>query len=151
MRWVQLCSSNPRSSIFIDTHPQIPIFGLLPNIVMADICWFPPIFLSPLSLSLSNLNALPCDFSLEHPTLISGFPRWNQWYRTCLPMQETQKTQGKIPCSRMATHSSILAWKIPWTEESGGLQSMGSKRVRHDWVTERQRERLSPLTRIRLD
>ena len=29
-------------------------------------------------------------------------------------------------------HSSILAWKIPWTEESGGLQSMGSQRVRHD-------------------
>ena len=29
----------------------------------------------------------------------------------------------------MATHSSILAWKIPWTEESGGLQSMGSQRV----------------------
>ena len=32
----------------------------------------------------------------------------------------------------MATHSSILAWRIPWTEEPGGLQSMGSQRVRHD-------------------
>ena len=32
----------------------------------------------------------------------------------------------------MATHSSILAWKIPWTEEPGGLQSMGLQRVRHD-------------------
>ena len=32
----------------------------------------------------------------------------------------------------MATHSSILAWKIPWTEEPGGLQSMGSQRVGHD-------------------
>ena len=32
----------------------------------------------------------------------------------------------------MATHSSILAWRIPWTEEPGGLWSMGSKRVRHD-------------------
>ena len=31
----------------------------------------------------------------------------------------------------MTTHSSILAWRIPWTEEPGGLQSMGSKRVRH--------------------
>ena len=31
----------------------------------------------------------------------------------------------------MATHSSILAWRIPWTEESGGLLSMGSQRVRH--------------------
>ena len=33
----------------------------------------------------------------------------------------------------MATHSSILAWRIPWTEEPGGLQSMGSQRVRHNW------------------
>ena len=32
----------------------------------------------------------------------------------------------------MATHSSILAWKIPWTEEPGGLQPIGSQRVRHD-------------------
>ena len=35
----------------------------------------------------------------------------------------------------MATHSSILAWRIPWTEEPGGLQSIGSQRLRHDWVT----------------
>ena len=35
----------------------------------------------------------------------------------------------------MATHSSILAWRIPRTEEPGGLQSMGSQRVRHDEVT----------------
>ena len=35
----------------------------------------------------------------------------------------------------MATHSSTLAWKIPWMEEPGGLQSMGSLRVGHDWVT----------------
>ena len=34
----------------------------------------------------------------------------------------------------MATHSSILAWRIPWTEEPGGLQSMGLQRVWHDWV-----------------
>ena len=34
-----------------------------------------------------------------------------------------------------ATHSSILAWKIPWTEEPGRVQSMGSQRVRHDWAT----------------
>ena len=33
----------------------------------------------------------------------------------------------------MATHSSILAWRIPWTDKPGGLQSMRSQRVRHDW------------------
>ena len=35
---------------------------------------------------------------------------------------------------RMATHSCILAWRIPWTEEPGGLQSKGSQRVRHNWM-----------------
>ena len=39
------------------------------------------------------------------------------------------------PTTKMATHSSILAWRIPWTEEPGGLQSTGSQRVRHDWAT----------------
>ena len=36
------------------------------------------------------------------------------------------------PEKGMATHSSILAWRIPWTEEPGGIQSMGSQRVRHN-------------------
>ena len=35
----------------------------------------------------------------------------------------------------MATHSRILAWEIPWTEEPGGLQSVGSQRVRDSWAT----------------
>ena len=39
----------------------------------------------------------------------------------------------------MATHSSILAWRIPWTEEPGGLQSMGSQRVEQDWSDLAQR------------
>ena len=57
-------------------------------------------------------------------------------------MQETQETQVQSlgqedPLEEeMATHSSILAWKIPWTEEPGGLQSMGSQRGRHNRVTE---------------
>ena len=52
-----------------------------------------------------------------------------------LPMQEMQiQSLGqKDPLEKeKATHSSILAWEIPWTEEPGGLQSMGSQRVRHD-------------------
>ena len=38
----------------------------------------------------------------------------------------------------MATHSSALAWRIPWTEEPSGLQSVGCKRVRHEWATKQQ-------------
>ena len=50
-------------------------------------------------------------------------------------MQETQvQSLGQEDSLEegMATHSSILAWRIPWTEEPGGLQSMGSQRVGHD-------------------
>ena len=39
---------------------------------------------------------------------------------------------GRSPEKEMATHSNILAWRIPWTEEPGGLQSMGSQRVGQD-------------------
>ena len=38
----------------------------------------------------------------------------------------------------MAAHSNILAWRIPWTEEPGGLQSMGLQKVEHDLVTKQQ-------------
>ena len=54
----------------------------------------------------------------------------------CLPaMQENQVQSlgGEDPLEEgMATHSSILAWTIPWTKEPGGPQSRGSQRVRHD-------------------
>ena len=52
-------------------------------------------------------------------------------------MQETQiQSLGwEDPLQKgVVTHSSILAWKIPWTEEPGGLQSMGLQRVGHDWA-----------------
>ena len=56
-------------------------------------------------------------------------------------MQEmwVQSLGQKDPLEKeMATHSSILAWEMPWTEESGGLQSMGSQRVRQNLVTKQQ-------------
>ena len=57
----------------------------------------------------------------------------------CLPaMWETwvRSLGGEDPLEKeMATHSSILTWEIPWTEEAGGLESMGSQRVRNNWVT----------------
>jgi len=65
-----------------------------------------------------------------------------QWKRICLPMQEMQETQVQSPSledpleQEVAIHSSILAWKIPWTEEPGRLQSIGSQRVGSDWATE---------------
>ena len=62
-------------------------------------------------------------------------------------MQETRETwvgslsREDCPRGGNATHSSILAWEIPWTEEPGGLQSMDAQRVGHDLVIEHMHER----------
>ena len=60
-----------------------------------------------------------------------------QMVKNLLAMQETrvQSLGQEEPQEKgMATYSGILAGKIPWTEEPGGLQSMGLQRVRHDWA-----------------
>ena len=49
---------------------------------------------------------------------------WETWVQSLGLEDPLQK--------EMATHSSILAWRIPWTEEPGGLQSVGSQRIGHD-------------------
>ena len=58
-----------------------------------------------------------------------------QMLKNLLPMQETQVrslAREDTLEKGMVTHSSILAWEIPWTEEPGGLQFMGSQRIGHD-------------------
>ena len=65
----------------------------------------------------------------------SSLERYVQTVKRLPVMQETQvQSLGREdPLEKeMATHSSILAWKIPWTEEPGELQSMGPQRVGHD-------------------
>ena len=71
--------------------------------------------------------------------LFSFISTWSSQVEKHVPaMQETQETWVRSlgwedPLEEgMATHSSILAWRIPWTEEPGGLQSMGLQRVGHD-------------------
>ena len=64
----------------------------------------------------------------------AGFPG-DSVVKNLPAMQETwvQSLGWEDPLEKgMVTHSSILAWKIPWTEEPGGLQFLGSQRVRHD-------------------
>ena len=90
--------------------------------------------------------------SNEHPGLISFRMDWLcllevQGNLKSLPQHHSSKAsillhsaffivQLSHPSEKaMAPHSSTLAWKIPWTEEPGGLQSMGSLRVGHDWTT----------------
>ena len=92
-------------------------------------------------LSVSELEGKECS-DLEASSsscpwvdlyLVIGLPKWPSGKRIRLPMQETVETQGgslgrEEPLEqKMATHSTVLAWKIPWTEEPGGLQSVCSQ------------------------
>ena len=70
-----------------------------------------------------------------------GLYRMTQTARNLPAMQESwvgSLGQDNTLEKEMEPHSSIFAWKIPWTEESGGLQFMGSQRVGHSWTTNTQ-------------
>ena len=73
-------------------------------------------------------------FTLKHVIfLLETYTFHTEWEKA----SEVFPSIRKIPLEEeMATHSSILAWRIPQTEEPCGLQSTGSKRVRHDWAIE---------------
>ena len=75
---------------------------------------FFPAFIPPrASLVAQRLKRLP--------------PMWETWVQSLGREEALEK--------EMVTHSSIFAWRIPWTEKPGRLQSMGSQRVGHDWAT----------------
>ena len=78
---------------------------------------------------LSSSLRIPDPYFLLEDSLVA------QTIKDLPAVQETlvQSLVWKDPLEKsMATHSSILAWRIPWTEGPGGQQSMGSQRVRHD-------------------
>ena len=93
------------------------------------------------SISLTDLQ------ELNLPFLIQNILRYDVFDTQLLApmlkylptMQETrvQSLGWEDLLERNGNHFSILAWKVPWTEEPGRLQSMGSQRVRHDWVTKK--------------
>ena len=94
---------------------------------------------SPPYYSLPILHPHHCRISVLIPNI--GATSVAQTVKNLPAVWETQETWAwslgqEDPLEKeVATHSSILAWRIPWTEEPGGLQSMESHRVRHDWAT----------------
>ena len=78
---------------------------------------------------------------VRHNWEINGTFLMAQRVKNLLAMQETHIRSlgwGDSLEKEMPTHSSILAWEILWKEEPGGLQSKGSQRVGHDWVTKHE-------------
>ena len=83
-----------------------------------------------------------CGADLHSLALLSpeerfGLPRWLRGRGSACPAGDTCPSPGSGNSleKEMATHSSLLAWRVPRTEEPGGLQSMGLHRVRQDWAT----------------
>ena len=98
----------------------------------------------PCEQQLEGLCFVHCLQASFSPAALPVFPAELLSNRTCvaslviqmvknLPVPQVRSLGWDDPLEKeMATHSSILAWKIPWAEEAGGLQSMGLQRVRYD-------------------
>ena len=89
---------------------------------------------------------------MEEQTCIIGLPCGSAGKESACNVGDLDLIPGwEDPLEKgKAAHSSILAWRIPWTEEPGGLQSMGSQRVRFDWVTKHSTEliKMGPWSNI---
>ena len=89
-------------------------------------------------LSMSDERVLELPVVIVDSFISLGLPWWLRGLKRLPAMQETwvRSLGWEDPLEKeMATHSSILAWEIPWMVKSAGLQSTGSQRVRHNWVT----------------
>ena len=106
------------------------------------------------SLPFHSFFFIPTFLTGEHQRLMKTVSLIAQAIKNLPDVQETRVLSlGREDFleKEMATHSNILAWKIPWTEKPGGLKSMGLQRVRHDWTANillwRQRiQKLAVLT-----
>ena len=122
------------------------------EIVILIVSYFKLLHYSSNALSITALNRHSSEWMNEPLSYIIFYiicppqKATSSWLLACLvakmvknlpAMQETWvwSLGQEDPLEKgMATHSNILAWKITWTEKPGGLQSIGSQRVRHDWA-----------------
>ena len=112
--WTEEPAKSQTQLKWLGTHRE----KLLPILAFA---WTTSESLYRLSYSYKLMNSLVTQMVKNMPAV------WETWVWSL--GQEDSLKKG------MATHSSILAWRIPWTEEPGGPLSMGSHRVGYDWVT----------------
>ena len=92
---------------------------------------------SLLCIREGNGNPLQCSCLKNPEDGVTQSWTWLKW----LSSSSSGSSQASLE-KEVATHTSILAWRIPWTEKPGGLQSTGSQRVGHDWATNTHRNLL---------
>ena len=114
--------SFPLSQFFTSGGQSIGVSASAPVLTMNIQDWFPLGWTGWISLQSKGLSRVFSNHSSYTRTYI-----YTDWELLTLLVLSPEKA--------MATHSSTLTYKIPWTEEPGRLQSMGSLRVGHDWVT----------------
>ena len=98
----------------------------------------PPLGEIPTCYRCFNMPSSPSSLCILHMLFLWLSSLVTQMVKNLSAMQETPvwSLGREDPLEKkMATHSSILVWRIPWTEDPGGLQLMGSQRVGHDWAT----------------
>ena len=110
---------------------------------------------APTSLTLTFVSTISGFVPAWHPVYtLSQWDSWDQWL--CFPhlcIRHSGTVLGNRECAQyiwlekeIATHSNILAWRIPWTEEPGRLKFMGLQRVGHNWVTQHTQYMLAEHT-----
>ena len=140
------------------------------RVAMIILTWITSLPTSPLGFGLATLHSqvsqflkinlnLSLSFSIYmiHPSICTDISPIRiflvaQLVKNLLAMQETRvwPLGLKDPLDKgMAVHSSILPWRIPWTEKPGGLQSVGLPRVRHNWET--NTTTISPINSVSLE
>ena len=117
-------------SFFLPFFPLPSLLSFLPSFLPSSLSFTPPTLFPDLPKSILSFLS---DFYLFYQTSLVA-----QTVKRLSTMRETQV--WSLGCEdplekEMAIHSSTIAWKIPWTEEPGRLQSVGSQRVGHDWAT----------------
>jgi len=131
------------SSLFIQPLPMN--FSQTNPLHIASICTFLPCFLCLIALII-HFHTVNCSPQLQRPGGLANLPAVQEQQKMWVGSlgQEDPLEEG------MATHSSFLAWRIPWTEDPGMLQSIGSKKVKHDWshLTCSRHARMSALWRL---
>ena len=98
------------------------------SVLVAQLC---PTLCNPMDCSLPGFSVHEILQARTLEWVVVSFSRESSWSKDQTWVSHIQAD------SLLATQSSILAWRIPWTEEPGGLQSTGLQRFRHDWVTNR--------------
>ena len=112
-----------------ETFPLWPSLFILSGAIFlsSPVAYWTSSYLGGSSFGVITFCLLYCSYFLM-AQMVKRLPTMQETQVQSLGWEDTLEKE-------MATHSSILAWKIPWTEEPGWLLSMGSQRVGHDWLS----------------